>query len=557
LRFRHALLRDTAYASLARADRATLHLDFAGWLAARPPEALPGIAEVIARHYAAAIEAAPALATAVGGRDRAEIGAVAAEWFERASEVAAGVAAWESAYVLAQRSLELTAEDEPLPRARRLERLAQAAEHSAGAAEAEAHARDALDLYRASANRDGISSAALMLGRLLYSQTRFAEAESLADELLSEVGEARDAPTARLLVMRAHAALGGRDAYEPAGSDAELALEVAREVEDAELELTALDLMTQVRAERGDSDPGWAELEQAARRTRAWPTVVRALRARAADHIDDDFVAVPPLLAPAAALAEAHGLVEQAAWCDYVLAETGLGAGHWDEALESGLRAIAVGEERGFSRVVYRDWFVLLPMAHARGLEDLLRRARLSFPAFGEPGPSDSAFARVAVTAAQLRLAASGLEPPFVPDVEWALPSFDLDHGGPSWLAATETVVESWLAAGEIDGAETALDRMRTRLELSPTTRLASAVEALLRARLHRVQGRSGEAAAEARRTLDLLGEGGPWWRAKAIRTLDDVGAADDRLLAVAASLESQLGIAQASAPWRTPEPSL
>jgi class 3 adenylate cyclase len=94
LRFRHALLRDTAYASLARADRATLHLDYAGWLSTRPSEALPAIAEVIARHYAAAIETAPALASAVGGRDRAEIGATAADWFERASRVAAGVAAW-------------------------------------------------------------------------------------------------------------------------------------------------------------------------------------------------------------------------------------------------------------------------------------------------------------------------------------------------------------------------------------------------------------------------------------------------------------------------------
>jgi hypothetical protein len=557
LRFRHALLRDTAYASLARADRATLHLDFAGWLSARPSEALPGIAEVIARHYAAAIETAPALATSVAGRDRAEIGAAAADWFERASQVAAGVAAWESAYALAERSLELTADEEPLLRARRLARLAQAAEQSAGAAEAETHAREALELYRAAGDRDGLSSAALLLGRLLYAQTRFAEAERLADELLSEAGEARDAAIVRLLVMHAHAVLGGRDAYEPAARDSELALEIARQLGDPDLELTVLELATPLRAERGDSDPGWVDLERAARRGRRWPAVVGALRAQAADHVDDDPEAVPELLAPASALAEAHGLVEPAAWCDYVLAESGLCAGRWDDALDSGLRAIAVGEERGFSRVVYRSWFVLLPIAHARGLDGLLRRARPAFPVWGEPGPSDSTFARIVVTAAQLRLAAAGLEPAFVPEVEWAVPSFDLDHGGPSWLAGIETLVEAWLAAGEHDGAEEALDRMRSRLELSPTTRLASAVEALLRARLRSAQRRPRDAAAEARRTLDLLGEGAPWWRAKAIRVLEDAGAADDRLRALAASLESGLGVAASGAPWRAPEPSL
>jgi class 3 adenylate cyclase/tetratricopeptide (TPR) repeat protein len=531
LRFRHALLRDTAYASLARADRATLHLDFAGWLAGRPPDTLPAIAEVIARHYAAAIETAPALASTVGGRDRAELGALAATWFEQASEVAAGVAAWESARTLAERALDLTPDDEPLSRARRLERLAQASVNSAGAAQAELHAREALALYREASDRDGLSTAALFLGRLLFAQVRFGESEQLADELLAAFGDIRDAATVRLLVMRADATLGGRDAYDAAGRDAELALEIAQELGDAELELTVLELATPLRAERGDSDPGWAELEQAARRARRWPTVVNALRAQAGDHVDDDPDLVPPLVAPAAALAEAHGLVEQAAWCDYVLAEAGLAAGRWDDALESGLRAIAVGEEHGFVRVVYRSWAVLTPLALATGREDLLRQARQRFPRWGEPGPSDSTFARVMVTAVQLRLAQAGLEPSFVPEVEWVLPSLDLGHGGPSWLAALETIVESWLATGDAQGAGRALDRMAPHLE----TRLASGVDALLHARL--------EGAEAARRALALLGQNGPWWRAKAIRLLESMGEADAALVTLAGELEDRLGI--------------
>ena len=41
LRFRHALLRDTAYAGLSRADRSSLHHQLAGWLAARPEDVVP------------------------------------------------------------------------------------------------------------------------------------------------------------------------------------------------------------------------------------------------------------------------------------------------------------------------------------------------------------------------------------------------------------------------------------------------------------------------------------------------------------------------------------
>jgi hypothetical protein len=223
--------------------------------------------------------------------------------------------------------------------------------------------------------------------------------------------------------------------------------------------------------------------------------------------------------------------VEQGAWCDYVLAEAGLAAGSWDDALESGLRAIAVAEVRGFSRVVYRSWSVLTPIALAREREDLLRQARQRFPRWGEPGPSDSTFARVMVTAVQLRLAAAGLEPPFVPDVEWVLPSLDLGHGGPSWLAAIETIVESWLAAGDRESVRSALDRMVPSLE----TRLASAVHTFLRARL--------EGAEEARRALALLGSNGAWWRVKAIRLLEALGEADADQVAVAAELEAQLGI--------------
>ena len=67
--YRHALLRDAGYASLARAERGRLlHVRLAEWLAGRGPSSRgPTLAEVIARHYAAALEGAPSLARDIGG----------------------------------------------------------------------------------------------------------------------------------------------------------------------------------------------------------------------------------------------------------------------------------------------------------------------------------------------------------------------------------------------------------------------------------------------------------------------------------------------------------
>jgi class 3 adenylate cyclase len=54
--YRHALLRDAGYASLARAERAALHVRLARWLEAVAAERPADLAEVVARHYAAALE---------------------------------------------------------------------------------------------------------------------------------------------------------------------------------------------------------------------------------------------------------------------------------------------------------------------------------------------------------------------------------------------------------------------------------------------------------------------------------------------------------------------
>jgi len=519
--YRHALLRDAGYASLARGERSHLHLRFADWLGSLPAEALPTLSEVIARHYAAALESAPSLAREIGGRGRAEIGATAADWFDRASQVAQQFAAWESATALARRSLDLTAPDETLLRAERTERLAVATRSAVGIAEAELLIREAIDLYRvAGGARSGMSSAGSILGSLLRSQTRFVEAEQLADGLLREIGVADDPATARLQLLRATAALNAWDDYSRSEADARVALATARAHDDDALELDALQLIATITAERGDdSSAEWEEVEQLARSAGRWDLVASAALSHATLRLDDEPDDVLPALADVAELCETYGLVESRGWCDYAAAEACFGGDRWPEAVDFGLRAIALGERHGFVRLMFRSWFVLLPIAHELGRDDLARQAFATFEARRDREP-DSPYARVVATAAHLHFAAAGLEPRFVPDVGERLPSFDLDHGGPSWFAAVETLIDTWIEAGETAGALRALDVMRARLARGTPSALARGVESILRARVDVARGDRAAALEEAERGLMLLPRRDGSWAEKARRVL-------------------------------------
>jgi class 3 adenylate cyclase/tetratricopeptide (TPR) repeat protein len=549
--YRHALLRDAGYASLSRGERALLHARYADWLASFPDDVLSTLAEVIGRHYAAAVESAPALSQGVEHRTLGELRAAAADWFERAAEVATQFAAWESARELAQRSVDLTADSQPVLQGRRLELLAQTTANTLGVDQAERLLRRALDVYRAAfaeqplEARAGLAKAGAALGHLIRAQTRFEEAARLASELLDEVGGPDDPSVARLLLLRSVAVLNAWDDFERADADATRALPLTRGAGDAALELEALQLAVQIRSEQGPVIPGaWVEVERLARESGRWESAANAIRMRAWDLLDDEPDRALPLIFESGEIATAHGLVEAGGWVDYMRAEAHMAAGRWSDAIEAGLRAIELGEERGFHRVVVRSWFVLLPIARAQSRNDLIRQA---FPRFDERArlkhEADSYYARIVATATHLHFAGLGLEAEFVPDIPDRLHCFDMDHTGPSWLAGIETVVGSWLAVGELEGVEQALERMRTRLETAPSTSLARATEAILRGRLLLAQGRPEQAVAAAGHALTESAGRAPWWRAKAIRILDHAGAADGSLIDEATSIEMSLGI--------------
>ena len=538
--YRHALLRDAGYASLARAERARLHVQLADWLAERPEQARPALAEVIGRHYAAALDSAPALAREIAGSGRDELEARAAAWFETAARVASGFAAWASARDLAARALELTGAG-GVDRARRLQLLGEATANAAGVDEALPLLEESLAAYRslgAEAPRSGVADAACAVGRQLRAQARFSVTQELAAELLQELGEQNDAATARLLALRGYGALSAWDDFAGARADAERALELARGSDDPDAELEALQLLT--ACIEGDESEGrhWAELESLARDRGRWELATGAMRSHALISVHRDPKQTLAELDATAELAEARGLVEDAAWNDFARAEAHLVAGTWDDALAVGLRAIEVGEARNLFRVCVRSWFALRPIALARRRSDLIEQA---FPLFeATRGRSDSPYARVISTAMDLAFAETGLLPAFVPELEPRLASFDLAYDDPSWLAAVEAVVGSWLDTGALAEARTALDRFRAAAEDKNMARLAFASHALLRSRLLLAEGDLAGAASEAESALEAQA---PWWRVRALRALEAAGAASDETLEEAAQLERSLGI--------------
>ena len=200
--YRHALLRDAGYASLARAERARLHVAMARWLAETAGDRADVVAEAVAEHHASALDSLPALA---GGNlpDRSTLMREAAAWYERAAEAALRLAAIEAAQRLFSRSIELTDPAGRLDLARRRLRfgeiLADSADLDAGIGEMEAALEDF------GGEPAGTAAAAYALARAYMQQIRFPEAEQLAATTLAQLATEPGPALARLRALHAWA----------------------------------------------------------------------------------------------------------------------------------------------------------------------------------------------------------------------------------------------------------------------------------------------------------------------------------------------------------------
>ena len=214
--FLQDLVRRVAYETLARRDRKSRHLAAAAELEASFGVAEQEIVEVVAAHYVAAYEAQP------DADDADDIKAKAREHLARAGERAGSLAAVEEA----RRSFEHAAElaDEPLERARLLERAGLMAMHGAEWEPAERAFAEALALLEDAGERH---ATARVSGRVAYVEQNTGRSEHARERLekafAAVAGDEPDADIAELAALL--------------GSSYAFAGELERAVEPIELSL--------------------------------------------------------------------------------------------------------------------------------------------------------------------------------------------------------------------------------------------------------------------------------------------------------------------------------
>jgi hypothetical protein len=371
--FRHALLRDAAYASLTRAERSRLHVRFARWL--ESVQDAEQAAEVVGRHYAAALENAPRLVEEVEGLDRDALGRAAGDWFERAAESALRLAAHDAGRELALRALEHTPHDEPVVRARRLTLLGEATAFGSDMDEGAGHLDEACETLRAvlPEGRAEFAEAASIRVLIAFEQTRFAEGVDLATALLDSVGDNSDPPTARVLLGRARCLHGLTNRLDDIAPDCERVLEIARRFGDRELELDALTVLGAARMEAGEmtGPEEWEQVEELARDLGRWRTVASALLSQ---HVGSEPSAALAFIERSIEVSREHGLTQGLAWGECARAELLFEHGDWDGALAAALHGVEIGDRYGYLRAAVRNWFVAVPIAAERHDRALLQR---------------------------------------------------------------------------------------------------------------------------------------------------------------------------------------
>ena len=187
--FVQALVREVAYASLARADRRSRHLAAARYVEALGDEETTG---VLANHYLAAYQASRA-------GDEADALAVQARIaLHAAAERAASLHSHRNAVGYLEQAISVTGD--PAEQAALHLRATESGENTFDLARAIEHARAARDLYRTFGDRPGALRAATWMGRHHTSSKLEPQAMAIFEEALAEASDlAESAEYAALL----------------------------------------------------------------------------------------------------------------------------------------------------------------------------------------------------------------------------------------------------------------------------------------------------------------------------------------------------------------------
>ncbi len=567
--YRHALVRDAGYASLARAERADLHLRVARWLEAAAGEAVDSFAASIGGHYADALASTSRIAAAVGsGLDRDAVADRAASWLERAGDRAIELAAHDSARTALRRAIELTRSEDSDTLGRRLTRLGDSLAGSGNLDEAiDAYARaticfeTGLDAGTAleagagpeargptsadtAARRRNLSRAARALAAAHFEQTRFSEALAVADRAGKLVGTEDDVARLPLdliaiearnaLVNNARSLLPEATALRARGTA----------IGDPDLVLAAMHTDVRLRSEAGEDDvEEWRALADGYAARGRWSAATKAMLNAAART--SDAAAFEALAVRTDALAEARGQTESRAWLAQTRALRAFATGDWDQATDRALFALGLGEADSYHRVVVRTWFVLSPIAVARGDRGILERAAAWFEVRDrEQTFPDSPYGRLMHAAIDIDLASAGLRPRTPPDLARLERAFGLAYDSADWLSAIERVVRAMLDDGRIEDARTALAAVpeRPAAEREPLTGMSAA---LTRAWVAEAAGDRAAAASAARAALANDAEAAPWWAYRLLGVLERVGSATAEDLDRARDIETRLRLAR------------
>ncbi len=238
--FWHVLIRDVAYAQLPRASRAARHVAAAEWLEAKAGERVEDIAEVVAHHYATALELDRAagmveLATALEPR--------ALRYLTLAGEKAMtlDVAAAEVAF---KRALELAPEGHP-SRAQILILLGIVERTTGNIAEAVAFLREGIAIYTSVGDREAADEAILRLAGELH-----ATGDPLAGSQIDEViGRLEPAGPSELLAK----AYSQKQFFDNSEPWADRALAIAEELDLPIMRRDALITRGLARSNGGDA----------------------------------------------------------------------------------------------------------------------------------------------------------------------------------------------------------------------------------------------------------------------------------------------------------------
>jgi class 3 adenylate cyclase len=380
LAFRHILIRDVAYQTLTRSDRGRLHAAAGAWLESISGEREDALAELIAYHYREA--ALLATAQRPADPDTAVVRAKAVEWLSSAAEVAAAAAASQEGARHLRSAIEL-AQPERLPDL--YERLGEMGESGNFAVNA---FQTALELCRAQ-GRPPEQELRVMTGLLtFYTRSQGGVGNRLSNPQMKKLRDEARSLADRVTDKRTLAAYRTADAFYPfwlAGAEvraseaelsaarlaAEQALNVSRELDDANLQSLALDALSSCDQIAGD----WRSSREHARARLGFQdrlNMVEKIDAHCmvvwsscllGDLDEADRVAAAGLarVQPGQVPAWTLHLV---AWRIYALTLLG----RWDECVSLGERARQLWLESGKPSAGYanRGFYALVDVARAR-----------------------------------------------------------------------------------------------------------------------------------------------------------------------------------------------